>query len=150
MKTIEIVGSDLKGDNIVPFLLEVELSDHVFLRVKETLTRIGIPSKKPTDEKSKLIQTAHILSKRGKFYICHYKTMFLLDGKSNHLTTHDIARQNRIAQLLQDWGLLRIVRPDQIGNTSCSLKTIKVVKYDDRDNWEFVSKYDVGAHIGKL
>lgn len=144
MRTADLIGSELRGDEVVPFLLEVEVSDHVFLRVKETLTRIGIPSKSTTGNKPKLIQTAHILSKRGKFYIVHYKTMFLLDGRENNLFAHDIARQNKVAQLLQDWGLLRIVNPESIGDDTCSLRTLKVVKYDERDDWELVSKYDIG------
>jgi hypothetical protein len=147
-KTSDIIGSDKKGDDIIPFLLEVDLSDHVFLRVKESLTRIGIPSKNPTGAPY-LSQTCHILSKRGKYYICHYKTMFVLDGKENRLTPSDIARQNRIAQLLQDWGLVKIVNPEMIGDHVCSLKSIKVVKYEDRENWKLVSKYDVGACIRK-
>lgn len=144
-KTTEIVGSELKGNDIVPFLLEVELAEHVFLRVKESLTRIGIPSKGATDEDfPRLLQTCHILSKQGKYYICHYKTMFVLDGKENRLTSSDIARQNRIAMLLQDWGLVKIVNTDSIGPHYCSLKTIKVVKYEDREKWKLVGKYEMG------
>lgn len=145
MSTIDIVRSELKGDDIIPFLLEVDIPENMFLRVKETLTRIGIPSKSSTGEMPHhLIQTAHILSKRGKFYIVHYKTMFILDGKENNLYDHDIARQNKVAQLLQDWGLIRIVNPEIIGADTCSLKTLKVVKYEDRDKWKLVSKYDIG------
>jgi hypothetical protein len=150
MQAVDIVGSELKFDEIVPFLVEVELSEHIFLRVKETLMRIGIPGKNAHHEnKPTLIQTCHILTKRGKYYICHFKTLFILDGKDNNLTVADIARQNKVIKLLQDWGLVKIVKPEMIDNHICSLKTVKVVKYQDRENWNLVSKYDVGACIRK-
>lgn len=150
MQAVDIVGSELKFDEIVPFLVEVELSEHIFLRVKETLMRIGIPSKhvQPGDKPS-LIQTCHILTKRGKYYICHFKTLFILDGKDNNLTVSDIARQNKVIKLLQDWGLVKIVDMGMIENTICSLKTVKVVKFQDRNDWNLVCKYDVGACIRK-
>ena len=151
MRAVDIVGSELKGDEIIPFLVEVEFPDHIFLRVKESLTRIGIPgvgrATRPEAHKPILNQTCHVLTKRGKYYICHFKTLFVLDGKENALTEGDIARQNLIIKLLQDWQLVRVVRPEMVAEPMCSLRTIKIVKYQDRDNWNFVSRYDVGACI---
>lgn len=154
MRAVDIVGSDLKGDLIVPFLVEVVFSEHIFLRVKESLTRIGIPGIQRLSDgnsheahKPVLNQTCHVLSKRGKYYICHFKTLFVLDGKENNLTESDIARQNLIIKLLQDWQLVRVVKPEMIEEPVCSLKTIKIVKYQDRDNWKLANKYDVGACI---
>jgi hypothetical protein len=145
-KAVDVIGSELKGDAIIPFLVEVEFPDHIFLRVKESLTRIGIPGSsergKPT-----LNQTCHVLSKRGKYYICHFKSLFVLDGKENTLTESDIARQNLIIKLLQDWQLVRVVHPEMIEEPMCSMKTIKIVKYQDRHDWILMNKYDVGACI---
>lgn len=153
-RAVDIVGSDLSGDAIVPFLVEVEFPDHIFLRVKETLTRIGLPGISRVNDlnrdrahKPLLNQTCHVLTKRGKFYICHFKTLFVLDGKENTLTEGDIARQNLIIKLLQDWQLLRVVHTEMIEEPMCSLKTIKIVKYQDRDKWNLVSKYDIGACV---
>ena len=150
-KSIDIVGSNLSRDDILPFLVEVTIPDSGFLPVKESLTRVGIPGK-PTIEGGKPIlhQTCNILNKRGKFYICHFKTFFVLDGKLNNLTMADIARQNLIIKLLEEWRLISIVSPDKIGDCIASLKTIKVVRHQDRNNWELANKYDVGACIRKL
>lgn len=146
MKAVDIVGSRLKGDAIIPFLVEVQLVEDSFLRVKESLTRIGIAGKPDVEHGfPTLHQTCHILYKRGKYYICHFKTMFVLDGKENTLTESDIARQNRIASLLQDWNLVKVVRPETIADPVCSLKTLKVVKYNERDGWKFISRYDIGS-----
>lgn len=148
MKAIDIVGSDLKGDAIIPFLIEVEIEDFNFLRIKETLTRVGIPGVNTTG-KPRIYQTCHILSKRGKYYICHFKMLFLLDGKENELSQGDIARQNLIAKLLQQWGLVKIVNPEVIGDDVCSMSKLKVAKYTERNQYEFISKYDVGACVRK-
>lgn len=149
-KAVDLVGSTAKGEDIIPYLVEVELSEHIFLRVKESLMRIGIPGAPGKDGKPVLNQTCHILTKRGKYYICHFKSLFLLDGKENTLTNSDIARQNLIIRLLQDWQLVKVVNPDMISDPVCSLKTIKVVKYQDRDKWNLVNKYDIGASIRQL
>ncbi len=145
MSAADIVGSNLKGDAIIPFLVEVELVGDSFLRVKESLTRIGIPGK-PNHENGlpTLHQTCHILYKRGKYYICHFKTMFVLDGKENTLTESDIARQNRIVNLLEDWNLVKVIESEML-HPMCSLKTVKVVKHGERNEWRFVSRYDIGS-----
>jgi Bacteriophage translational regulator len=149
--SIDIIGSDLRRDYIIPFLVEVSIPDNTFLQVKESLMRVGIPGK-PTVEggKPSLHQTCHVLNKRGKYYICHFKTFFVLDGKRNDLSSGDIARQNLIIKLLEEWKLVTVTNSDMIGEYIASLKTIKVVRYQDREDWELVSKYDVGACIRKI
>lgn len=121
-------------------MLEVELPDEdAFLKVRETLTRIGIPSKKD----QKLYQSCHILHKRGKYYIVHFKEMFALDGKPSSLTVDDMRRRNTIAKLLEDWGLVTVVNRevmDEFGSTS----HVKVLKYNEKDDWELVAKYNIG------
>jgi hypothetical protein len=147
---VDIVETDWKGDDIIPFLVEVELVNDSFLRVKESLTRIGIPGKPDFDQGfPTLHQTCHILYKRGRYFICHFKTMFVLDGKENTLVEADIARQNAIINLLQEWNLIKVVSPEMIADPVCSLKTLKVVKYSERDQWKFVSRYDVGSNMRK-
>jgi hypothetical protein len=150
LKAVDIIGADSKVDDILPYLVEVELVGDGFLKVKESLTRIGIPGK-PDFEHGfpTLHQTCHILYKRGRYYICHFKTLFLLDGKENTLVEADIARQNTIINLLQEWNLVKVVYPDMIEKPVCSLKTLKVVKYSERDQWKFVSRYDVGSNMRK-
>lgn len=147
MNAVDIVNSEVIGDGILPYLVEVDFPDHLFLRVKETLTRIGIPGMPSIDGKPSLNQTCHLLSMGGKYYVCHFKTMFILHEKSSIITISDIARQNLIIKLLQDWNLIRVVNPGMISAPICSLKALKIVRYQDRDNWILTSKYDVGAQI---
>lgn len=112
-----------------------------FLKVKETLTRIGISSK----TEKKLYQSCHILHKRGKYYIVHFKELFALDGLPSTLTEADIARRNTIVTLLDDWGLLKIVNPTQIASVTSGLAQIKIIPHKEKGDWELVPKY----HIGK-
>lgn len=121
--------------------IEIELceSDN-FLKVRETLTRIGVSSKK---EKI-LYQSCHILHKRGKFYIVHFKEMFALDGKPSNLSENDIQRRNAIAKLLEDWGLIKILNPQLLHNNISPISQIKILSYRDKDDWELVSKYSMG------
>lgn len=142
----DIIGCDFKQDQILPFLVEVKLEEPLsdcFLRVRETLTRIGIASAKP-DEENTLYQSCHILKKRGKFYIVHFKALFILEGRENSLTINDIARSNMITKLLQDWKLLTIVKPEMLEGTTSSMSSIKVVQYSDRGNWILKPKYLIG------
>lgn len=142
---IDIIGKKLRGDEVVPYLVEVKLKGNAkdaFLVVMETLTRIGISSRK---EKNVLYQSAHILSKRDKYYIVNFKHMFLLDRKQNDLTTGDIARLNRIIKLLEDWELIEVVNPEQIVTPQSSLANICVVPYAKKKEWEFRPKYVIGA-----
>ena len=122
-------------------LLEIELvNKEDFLKVKETLTRIGITSKK----ENKLFQSCHILHKRGKYYIVHFKELFILDGLESNIDANDIGRRNRIAKLLEEWGLVRIVCP-LAAEQVVGLNQIKIISYADKLNWELCPKY----HIGK-
>lgn len=149
MKAVDIVGSDLKGDAIIPFLVQVKLPHGTFLVVKESLSRIGLPGASGDDGKPTLNQTCHILYKRGKYFICHFKTMFVLDSRDNNLVEADIARQNAIINLLEGWGLFEVVDPEMIATPVCSLKGIKVVAYQDRNKWNLANKYDVGRRLRK-
>lgn len=121
-------------------MLEVTLpTPDNFLKVKETLTRIGVASKKD----KKLYQSAHILHKQGKYFIVHFKELFILDNKDSNITVNDVERRNAIALLLEDWGLLSVVaRPDT--NTQSMLSQIKILSYKDKQDWELVPKYNIG------
>lgn len=110
-----------------------------FLKVKETLTRIGIASKK----NKKLYQSAHILHKQGRYFIVHFKELFILDNKDSNITVGDIERRNTIANLLEDWGLLKVVQKSTT-NTQSILSQIKIVSYKEKGEWELVPKYNIG------
>lgn len=122
-------------------LLEVKLKDEDdFLKVKETLTRIGVASRKDKT----LYQSCHILHKRGKYYIVHFKELFALDGKSTDFEDNDLARRNTIAKLLQEWGLVEIVREGQAEQPVAPLSQIKIISYREKDEWELTAKYNIG------
>ena len=121
-------------------MVEVNLSEpDDFLKVRETLTRIGVASRK----EKKLYQSCHILHKQGKYYIVHFKELFALDGKSANLSLNDVQRRNRIIQLLSDWGLIGIKKPDTIVDVA-PLSQIKVLSYKDKGGWNLESKYNIG------
>ena len=121
--------------------VQVELdTPESFLLCKETLTRIGVASRKD----KKLYQSAHILHKKGMYYIVHFKSLFLLDGKSCSITEEDILRRNLIAYLLHDWGLLTIVDMNDVKERS-PLGSVKVISFKDKENWTFVKKYSLGS-----
>jgi hypothetical protein len=126
-------------------MLEISLKKpDDFLTVSETLTRIGIDTYK--NRKKTLIQSCHILHKRGRYFIVHFKEMFELDGKVTNLTISDIYRRNTIAKLLEEWELLHIVNPDQIKDkTFPSLKQIKIISYKQKDEYDLISKYSIGT-----
>ena len=127
-------------------MLEVSLNEpDDFLKIKETLTRIGVASQK---EENTLFQSCHILHKQGRYFITHFKELFLLDGKPSTLTENDIARRNTIASLLSDWGLLDIINSRQI-NDQASLKEIKIISHKDKMLWELESKYTIGNSKGR-
>tara|TARA_S200002703_G_scaffold11_1_gene14 strand:- start:519 stop:950 length:432 start_codon:yes stop_codon:yes gene_type:complete len=121
-------------------MVEVTLKEpDDFLKVRETLTRIGVASRK----EKKIYQSCHILHKQGKYYIVHFKELFALDGKRANLFVNDVQRRNRIAQLLKDWGLIEIV--DEISIEDCApLSQIKVLSYKDKGDWTLESKYNIG------
>ena len=121
-------------------MLEVMLKEpDDFLKVRETLSRIGVASRK----ERKLYQSCHILHKQGKYYIVHFKELFALDGKESNIANNDIERRNTIAVLLQDWELLKIVKPEQ-AEPKASLSQIKVLSHKDKSSWELVPKYNIG------
>lgn len=121
-------------------MLEITLpTPDNFLKVKETLTRIGVASKKDR----KLYQSAHILHKQGKYFIVHFKELFILDNKDSNISVGDIERRNAIAILLEDWGLLKIVSKPNT-NTQSVLSQIKVVSYKEKSEWELIPKYQIG------
>lgn len=110
-----------------------------FLKVRETLTRIGVASRK----ERKIYQSCHILHKQGKYYIVHFKELFALDGKKTNLSLNDVQRRNRIIQLLSDWGLITVINPDSIEDVA-PLNQIKVLAFKDKDEWTLESKYNIG------
>ena len=121
-------------------MLEVSLKEpDDFLKVRETLTRIGVASRK----ERKLYQSCHILHKRGKYYIVHFKELFALDGKPTNILQNDLQRRNRIAKLLSDWGLVDIVVEEQAEDLA-PLNQIKVLSFKDKSEWTLESKYNIG------
>ena len=121
-------------------MVEVTLNEpDDFLKVRETLTRIGVASRK----EKKIYQSCHILHKQGRYYLVHFKELFALDGKHANLTVNDVQRRNRIAQLLVDWGLVGIVDADRIQDIA-PLNQIKVLAYKDKSDWVLEQKYNIG------
>ena len=139
MKTMSVVNEptvDWSPDKMV----EVSLGEpDDFLKVRETLTRIGVASRK----EKKLYQSCHILHKQGRYFIVHFKELFALDGKRANLTVNDVQRRNRIAQLLADWGLIKILKVDMIQDIA-PLNQIKVLSYKDKGDWILETKYNIG------
>ena len=113
-----------------------------FLKVRETLTRIGVASRK----EKKLYQSCHILHKQGKYYIVHFKELFALDGKHANLTPNDVQRRNRIARLLADWGLISVVKVDDVADIA-PLNQIKVLAFKDKSEWILEQKYNIGKKV---
>ena len=127
-------------------MVEVVLSEpDDFLKVRETLTRIGVASRK----EKKIYQSCHILHKQGRDYLVHFKELFALDGKHANLTTNDVQRRNRIAQLLADWGLITIVDATKIQDIA-PLNQIKVLAYRDKSDWTLETKYNIGSKKKKV
>jgi hypothetical protein len=124
-------------DNMVEVTLK-EADD--FLKVRETLTRIGVASKKSET----LFQSCHILHKQGKYYIVHFKELFGLDGKPTDFTNDDVARRNTIANLLAEWGLVDLVVPEKSIDPVSPLSQIKVIPFSQKGDWELVTKYNIG------
>ena len=127
-------------------MVEVTLNEpDVFLKVRETLTRIGVASRK----EKKIYQSCHILHKQGRYYLVHFKELFALDGKHANLTSNDVQRRNRIVQLLVDWGLVGIVSADSIQDVA-PLNQIKVLSYKDKGDWILETKYNIGSKKKKV
>jgi Bacteriophage translational regulator len=127
--------------SILDSLLEVKIAEEDdFLKIRETLTRIGVASKKDR----KLYQSCHILHKQGRYYIVHFKELFALDGKPATIGSDDIARRNTIANLVAEWGLVTLVEPTKSSDPVAPLSQIKVLPYKEKDDWELVAKYNIG------
>ena len=127
--------------DIIESLVEVELpTADAFLKVKETLTRIGVASRKD----KKLYQSCHILHKQGKYYIVHFKELFMLDGKVNNFDDEDKGRRNAIVNLLEEWGLVKTKNPAQIEDPVAPLSQIKILAYKEKGEWDLVPKYSIG------
>ena len=127
-------------------MVEVTLNEpDDFLKVRETLTRIGLASRK----EKKIYQSCHILHKQGMYYLFHFKELFALDGKHANLTSNDVQRRNRIAQLLADWGLINIGEASKIQDVA-PLNQIKVLAYRDKGDWILETKYNIGSKKKKV
>ena len=125
---------------ISKFVEVVLVEEDDFLKVRETLTRIGVSSRK----EKVLYQSCHILHKQGKYYITHFKELFALDGKPSTTTENDIQRRNAIANLLEEWGLIKVVNYDMIENNMAPIHQIKIIAFKEKDDWELVAKYNIG------
>lgn len=122
-------------------LIEVKIAEEEdFLKIKETLTRIGVASRK----EKKLFQSCHIFHKQGKYYIVHFKEMFIIDGKPSNFSEEDKGRRNKIISLLQEWGLLKIVEPERIQEPMASMSQIKIINHKEKNDWNLESKYNMG------
>jgi len=122
-------------------MVEISLNEpDDFLKVRETLTRIGVASRK----EKKIYQSCHILHKQGRYFLVHFKELFALDGKHANLTSNDVQRRNRIAQLLSDWGLVEVLNTEQIKDIA-PLNQIKVLAYRDKGDWILETKYNIGS-----
>ena len=134
----------MEENNIIEWspasMLEVTLNEpDDFLKVRETLTRIGVASPK----ENKLFQSCHILHKQGRYFIVHFKELFLLDGKKSNLEENDVARRNTIATLMSDWGLISIEHPDK-AELKAPLRQIKIIPFREKSEWELCPKYNIG------
>ena len=111
-----------------------------FLKVRETLTRIGVSSRK----EKVLYQSCHILHKQGHYYIVHFKELFALDGKPSNISENDIQRRNAIANLLEEWGLIKILNPKLLEDNIAPLHQIKIIAFKEKDEWDLIAKYNIG------
>lgn len=122
--------------------VEVSLEEQDdFLKVRETLTRIGVSSRK----EKVLYQSCHILHKQGRYYITHFKELFALDGKPSNLSENDIQRRNAIAKLLEEWELVKILNPEILVDNIAPLHQIKIISFKEKDEWQLVTKYNIGT-----
>ena len=127
-------------DELVESLVEVYIKSEDFLRIKETLTRIGVASKR----EKKIFQTCHILHKKGKYYIVHFKEMFALDGKPTNFSEEDKCRRNKIARMLRDWLLLGIVEEEKVDSEDTIYSQFKVISFKEKHLWSLETKYNMG------
>ena len=127
--------------NIIDSLVEVALSsEEDFLKIKETLTRIGVASRKD----KKLFQSCHILHKQGRYYIVHFKELFSLDGKPSNFSDDDKARRNTIINLISEWGLVKLINPQKSSTPIAPFSRVKVIAHKEKNEWELIAKYNIG------
>ena len=125
----------------VDSLIEVKIAEEEdFLKIKETLTRIGVASRKD----QKLYQSCHILHKQGRYYIVHFKELFALDGKPSDFTSEDKGRRNTIILLLSEWGLVKVVDEETIKEPKAPMSQVKIIPHKDKENWTLEAKYNIG------
>jgi hypothetical protein len=134
----DLLRIDVDIDGYEPVEVKLNNQDD-FLKIRETLTRIGVASRK----EQTLYQSCHILHKQGRYFIVHFKELFALDGKKADLSENDLQRRNTIASLLEDWGLVTIVNPDACEDTA-PLSQIKVLSFQEKNDWDLVTKYNIG------
>ena len=128
-------------NELLDSLIEVKIAEEEdFLKIKETLTRIGVASRK----EKKLYQSCHIFHKQGKYYIVHFKEMFTIDGKPSNFSDEDKGRRNKIIQLLQEWGLLKVVETEKINEPLASMSQIKIINHKEKNDWTLEAKYNMG------
>jgi len=126
---------------LIDSLVEVKIAEEEdFLKIKETLTRIGVASRKD----NKLYQSCHILHKQSKYYIVHFKELFALDGKPTDFTDEDKGRRNTIATLLEEWGLIKVVEVERVKEPKAPMSQIKIIPHKDKGNWILEAKYSIG------
>ena len=126
---------------LIDSLVEVKIAEEEdFLKIKETLTRIGVASRKD----NKLYQSCHILHKQGKYYIVHFKELFALDGKPTDFTDEDKGRRNTITSLLEEWGLIKVVEAERVKESKAPMSQIKIIPYKDKGDWTLEAKYSIG------
>lgn len=127
--------------NIIDTLVKVTIKEEQnFLKIKETLTRMGVASRK----ENKLFQSCHILHKKGEYFIVHFKELFMLDGKVSDFSDDDKGRRNTIAALLEEWGLCTVINKDMIESPRAPMNQIKIIPFKDKDKWVLESKYTIG------
>ena len=128
-------------NDILETLVEVRIAEEEdFLKIKETLTRIGVASRK----EKKLFQSCHIFHKQGRYYIVHFKEMFAIDGKPSNFSDEDKGRRNKIVELLQDWGLLKVLEEEKIKEPLASMSQIKIINHKEKSEWTLEAKYNMG------
>ena len=121
--------------------IEVKLNEQDdFLKVRETLTRIGVSSRK----EKVLYKSCHILHKQGKYYITNFKELFALDGKPSNISENDIQRRNAIANLLEEWGLIKILNPELMKDNVAPIHQVKIISFKEKNDWQLVTKYNIG------
>ena len=130
-------------DDLSKFVEDTLNEQDDFLKVRETLTRTGVSSRK----EKVLYQSCHILHKQGKYYIVHFKELFALDGKPSNISENDIQRRNAIAVLLEEWGLVKIINPNILTDNIAPLHQIKIISFKEKDEWDLIAKYNIGKKV---